>query len=95
MCRGFCFIKIGPSQAFIWLILELSGYTVDPGKFCIDMVDKEKRQFMSVVFCSPKSVSYVKEDLLVLSVPNDASSNFKISMFAVAAFATICVNMNF
>ncbi len=54
------------------------------------MVDKDKRQFMSVVFCSPKSISYVKEDLLILSVPNQADT-FKLSFFAATAFATLCV----
>jgi len=72
-------------------IPELSRYTVDPGKFCVDMVDKDKHQFMSVVFCSPKAISYVKEDLLVLSVPN-AGVTYKNSVFAIA---TLCLSFYF
>jgi hypothetical protein len=54
---------------------ELSGRVVESKNFCVDMVEKDGKQFMASVFCSPRPMTYVREDLLTLNPPSTASKN--------------------
>ena len=67
---------------------ELSGRVVESKNFCVDMVDKDGKQFMSAVFCSPRPMTFVKEDLLTLNTPSTAAANFatKLWLFYICLY---------
>jgi hypothetical protein len=57
---------------------EMSGRVVDVRNFCVDLLEKKDgKQHMAAVFCSPKPMSFVKEDMLNLNLENGAADIVK------------------
>ena len=63
---------------------ELAGRVVDPRNFCVDMVEKDGKQYMASVFCSPRPMAFVKEDLLTITPPSSANKIFECSLILVS-----------